>query len=103
MVCFHLRRIPVRPAAYAKLFVDRYAADYIRMNNVLPGWIDSLPGAEERRQQVPMQRYGRSQEIAATIAFLTSEGGLHHSPEHPRRWRPDPFGLMRGNSIRRTP
>jgi hypothetical protein len=24
-------------AAYTKLFVDRYAADYIRMNNVLPG------------------------------------------------------------------
>jgi NAD(P)-dependent dehydrogenase (short-subunit alcohol dehydrogenase family) len=61
-------------AAYTKIFADTYAADNVRMNNVLPGWIDSLPATEERRQGVPMQRYGRSDEIAATIAFLASEG-----------------------------
>lgn len=44
------------------------------MNNVLPGWIDSLPATEERRQSVPMERYGTADEIAATIAFLVSEG-----------------------------
>jgi NAD(P)-dependent dehydrogenase (short-subunit alcohol dehydrogenase family) len=44
------------------------------MNNVLPGWIDSLPATEERRSSVPMQRYGRSEEIAATVAFLASDG-----------------------------
>ena len=61
-------------AAYTKLFADRYAPDNVRMNNVLPGWIDSLPATEERRQSVPMQRYGKAGEIAATIAFLASEG-----------------------------
>lgn len=61
-------------ASYTKLFADAYAADNIRMNNVLPGWIDSLPGTEERRESVPMQRYGTTEEIAATIAFLASEG-----------------------------
>lgn len=61
-------------AAYTKLFADSYAADNIRMNNVLPGWIDSLPATEERRQSVPMKRYGKAEEIAATIAFLASEG-----------------------------
>ncbi|MBZ6076344.1 SDR family oxidoreductase [Microvirga puerhi] len=61
-------------AAFTKLFADQYAADNVRMNNVLPGWIDSLPATEERRQGVPMQRYGRSEEIAATVAFLASEG-----------------------------
>ncbi len=61
-------------ASFTKLFADAYAADNIRMNNVLPGWIDSLPGTEERRETVPMRRYGTSQEIAATIAFLASEG-----------------------------
>lgn len=61
-------------ASYTKIFADAYAADNVRMNNVLPGWIDSLPATEERRQGVPMQRYGRSDEIAATIAFLASEG-----------------------------
>jgi NAD(P)-dependent dehydrogenase (short-subunit alcohol dehydrogenase family) len=44
------------------------------MNNVLPGWIDSLPQADERRRAVPMKRYGTSAEIAATIAFLASDG-----------------------------
>ncbi len=61
-------------AAYAKVFADTYAADNVRMNNVLPGWIDSLPATEERRQSVPMGRYGRADEIAATVAFLVSEG-----------------------------
>ena len=61
-------------AAYTKLFADAYAADNVRMNNILPGWIDSLPATEERRATVPMGRYGTSDEIAATIAFLASDG-----------------------------
>ena len=64
-------------AAFTKIFADRYAADNVRMNNVLPGWIDSLPATDERRQSVPMQRYGTSAEIAATIAFLASEGAAY--------------------------
>lgn len=62
-------------ASYTKLFSDKYAADNVRMNNVLPGFIDSLPETEERRQRIPMQRYGKSEEVAATIAFLASPGG----------------------------
>ena len=61
-------------AAYTKLFADTYAGDNVRINNVLPGWIDSLPGTEERRESVPMKRYGTMEEIAATVAFLASEG-----------------------------
>jgi NAD(P)-dependent dehydrogenase (short-subunit alcohol dehydrogenase family) len=64
-------------ASYTKIFADKYAVDNIRMNNVLPGWIDSLPATEERRQGVPMQRYGTSEEIAATIAFLASDGAAY--------------------------
>jgi NAD(P)-dependent dehydrogenase (short-subunit alcohol dehydrogenase family) len=64
-------------AAFTKIFADRYAADNVRMNNVLPGWIDSLPATDERRQSVPMQRYGTSEEIAATIAFLASAGAAY--------------------------
>jgi len=60
-------------AAYTKIFADQYAAHNVRMNNVLPGWIDSLPATEERRRDVPMQRYGTSEEVAATIAFLASD------------------------------
>jgi NAD(P)-dependent dehydrogenase (short-subunit alcohol dehydrogenase family) len=61
-------------AAYTKIFADTYAAQNVRMNNVLPGWIDSLPATDERRESVPMQRYGTSEEIAATVAFLVSDG-----------------------------
>jgi NAD(P)-dependent dehydrogenase (short-subunit alcohol dehydrogenase family) len=60
-------------AVYTKLFAGTYAADNVRMNNVLPGWIDSLPATEERRQSVPMGRYGTADEVAATIAFLVSD------------------------------
>src|SRR5688572_19653263 len=65
-------------AAYTKLFADQNAAHNVRMNNVLPGWIDSLPQTDERRDNVPMQRYGTSEEVAATIAFLASEIGRAH-------------------------
>ncbi|WP_319497602.1 SDR family oxidoreductase [uncultured Cohaesibacter sp.] len=64
-------------AAFTKLFADRYAADNIRMNNVLPGFIDSLPEKEDRRARIPMGRYGSVEEVAATIAFLASEGAAY--------------------------
>ncbi|MGE0096347.1 MAG: SDR family oxidoreductase [Alphaproteobacteria bacterium] len=61
-------------ASFTKVFADKYAADNIRINNVLPGWIDSLPATEERRKSVPLQRYGKADEVAATISFLVSDG-----------------------------
>jgi NAD(P)-dependent dehydrogenase (short-subunit alcohol dehydrogenase family) len=64
-------------AAFTKIFADAYAGDNVRMNNVLPGWIDSLPATEERRTSVPLKRYGTSKEIAAVIAFLASEGAAY--------------------------
>ncbi len=64
-------------AAYTKLFADKYAADNIRMNNVLPGFIDSLPEKEEFRARIPMGRYGTAEEIAATAAFLLSDGACY--------------------------
>ena len=61
-------------AAYTKLFADTYAAENIRMNNVLPGFIDSLPETSEFRDRIPLGRYGKTEEIAEVIAFLASEG-----------------------------
>lgn len=60
-------------AAYTKIFADTYAADNVRINNVLPGWIDSLPATQDRKESVPMKRYGTAAEIAATVGFLASE------------------------------
>lgn len=59
-------------AAFAKLFADRYAAAGLRMNNVLPGFIDSLAEKSERRSRIPMGRYGRADEVAELVAFLAS-------------------------------
>jgi NAD(P)-dependent dehydrogenase (short-subunit alcohol dehydrogenase family) len=60
-------------AAFTKLYADEHAAAGIRMNNVLPGFIDSLPEKAERRVRIPMQRYGRADEVAELIAFLASD------------------------------
>lgn len=62
-------------AAFTKLFSDKYAADGIRINNVLPGFIDSLPETKDRRARIPMGRYGRTDEVSSLISFLASEGG----------------------------
>jgi NAD(P)-dependent dehydrogenase (short-subunit alcohol dehydrogenase family) len=61
-------------AVFTKLFADEFAAKGVRMNNVLPGFIDSLPEKEDRRARVPMGRYGTMEEVAATVAFLCSDG-----------------------------
>ena len=47
-------------AGFTKLFADKHAGDGVRMNNVLPGFINSLPEKEEFRSRVPMGRYGDS-------------------------------------------
>ncbi len=60
-------------AAFTKLFSDKYAGDNIRMNNVLPGFIDSLPESEDRRRRIPMGRYGRVGEVSELITFLASD------------------------------
>lgn len=64
-------------ASFTKIYADTYAGDNIRMNNILPGWIDSLPATDERRDSVPLKRYGTSQEVAATISFLASTGAAY--------------------------
>jgi len=59
-------------AAFTKICADTYAIDNIRINNVLPGWIDTQPETDERINNVPMKRYGSKDEIADTVAFLAS-------------------------------
>lgn len=60
-------------AAYTKLYADRYAEAGIRMNSVLPGYIDSLDHKPETALSIPMKRIGTVEEIAKTIAFLMSD------------------------------
>ena len=61
-------------ASFTKLYADRYASVGIRMNNVLPGFIESYPVTDETVARIPMGRAGNAEEIAAIVAFLLSEG-----------------------------
>jgi len=60
--------------SFSKMYADRYAADGIRMNNILPGFVDNYPESESTLSQIPMGRYGRTAEIAKTALFLISDG-----------------------------
>ncbi|MEO9900309.1 SDR family oxidoreductase [Nisaea sp.] len=62
-------------AAFSKLYADRYAADNIRMNNVLPGFIDSLPETDDRKARIPLGRYGRAEEVSSLVSWLASNDG----------------------------
>lgn len=79
-------------ATYTKLFSTKFAAEGIRMNNILPGFIDSLPEKEDRVARIPAGRYARVEELSDTVAFFISDassyitgqnirvdGGLTHS------------------------
>ena len=61
-------------ASFTKLYADRYAPAGIRMNCILPGFIDSLNHAPETASRVPLGRVGTVREIAETAAFLLSDG-----------------------------
>ncbi len=71
-------------AAFTKLYADKYASDNIRINNVLPGFIDSLPATEERKARIPLGRYGSVGEVSALISFLASENGAYMTGQNLR-------------------
>ena len=64
-------------AAFTKIYSDKYAKDNIRMNNILPGFIDSLPTKEEFLNRIPLKRYGKVKEISAVVEMLASDGGAY--------------------------
>ena len=61
-------------SAFTKLYADRYAADGIRMNNILPGFIDTHGVDEAVAGGIPARRYGTAEEVGETAAFLLSDG-----------------------------
>ena len=60
-------------SAFVKLFADQYGKDGIRMNNILPGFVDSFDVDDEIRSMIPSKREGRVDEIANTVVFLLSD------------------------------
>ncbi len=59
--------------SFTKLYADACAGLGIRMNNVLPGFVDSYPESAESVARIPMGRYGTADEIGAVVAFLLSD------------------------------
>jgi len=64
-------------AGFCKLYADEHAASGIRMNNVLPGFVDSYPETAETLAAIPAGRYATTDEIAATVAFLASDDAAY--------------------------
>ena len=59
--------------SFCKMYADQEAPHGIRMNNVLPGFIDTRADDAAIRARIPVGRYGRANEIATTVAFLLSD------------------------------
>jgi NAD(P)-dependent dehydrogenase (short-subunit alcohol dehydrogenase family) len=58
--------------AWVKLHAERGARDGIRVNAVLPGFVDSYPVDAATIARIPMARPGRVEELARAVAFLAS-------------------------------
>jgi len=61
-------------SAFTKLYTDEYAASGIRMNNILPGFIDTHGSNQAVAESIPARRFGTPEEIGETAAFLLSDG-----------------------------
>lgn len=60
-------------SAFTKAYATGQAAAGIRMNSILPGFVDSYPQTEALVARIPTGRFGRVAEIAKTTAFLLSD------------------------------
>jgi NAD(P)-dependent dehydrogenase (short-subunit alcohol dehydrogenase family) len=57
---------------FAKLYSQQYAGRGLRMNNLLPGWIDTYPVDADAVARIPVGRAGTPEEVARVAAFLAS-------------------------------
>jgi len=59
-------------SALTKLYADQYAAANVRMNSVLPGFVENFALSAETRAAIPLGRATTLAEVAAAVAFLLS-------------------------------
>jgi NAD(P)-dependent dehydrogenase (short-subunit alcohol dehydrogenase family) len=59
--------------AWIKLYANRYGANGIRANSVLPGYIATHPVDPDRLTSIPAGRYADPIELGRVVAFLLSD------------------------------
>ncbi len=64
-------------SSFTKIYSDEYAKYNIRINNILPGFIDSLKPKKEFIRRIPLKRKGKMAEISAFINLLASDEGSY--------------------------
>ncbi len=58
--------------SFTKLYSDKYGQHGLRMNNLLPGFVENYDIDDETRASIPMHRPAKLAEIAKSVAFLLS-------------------------------
>ncbi len=71
-------------SSFTKMYADRFAPSNIRMNSVLPGWVDTYPVDEATRATIPARRAADPAEIARVVAFLVSDEASYVNGENLR-------------------
>tara|TARA_B100002051_G_C16696743_1_gene618604 strand:- start:585 stop:1283 length:699 start_codon:yes stop_codon:yes gene_type:complete len=64
-------------SSFTKIYSDNYAKYNIRMNNILPGFIDSLKPRKKFIDRVPLKRVGKVSEVSAVVKLLASNSGAY--------------------------
>ena len=64
-------------SSFVKIYSDEYAKYNIRINNILPGFIESLKPKKEFLKRVPLKRVGKVSEISAVVNLLASDSGSY--------------------------
>ena len=62
--------------SYTKLFSRKHGKYNIRMNNLLPGFVDSYSVTDDIRKNIGLEREASVNEIANGVSFLLSEESL---------------------------
>ncbi|MBB5117992.1 3-oxoacyl-ACP reductase [Streptomyces eurocidicus] len=67
--------------SFTKLYADQYAAKGIRMNSLLPGFVNSWPEDPEFLAKIPAGRYATTEEIGRLARFLVSDDAAYINGE----------------------
>jgi 3-oxoacyl-[acyl-carrier protein] reductase len=74
--------------AFTRAVAKELAVQGVRVNAVAPGFIETptagMQGQDVRcalRIRIPLGRFGQSEEVAATVAFLAGDGGAYYVGE----------------------